>query len=137
MKSTGHPEPEATRGAREHVRLWTARFPSWGPRRTGTADTRAGAEGRTQGDDSRLWRRDVVPARPTPSSAQTRPDSPLQPIRSPARAVTSQGWFLKGEAAGSSRYTVRKVSPGASSHRCVPAASVQQMLAALRGLFLL
>ena len=41
-KAQGNQNREPPRGAREHVRLWTARFPSWGPRRTDTVETGTG-----------------------------------------------------------------------------------------------
>lgn len=115
MKSTGEPEP--TRGARKHVRLWTARFPSWGPRRTDTAETGTG-RGRPHSGRRRETLEAGCGTRPTPSATQTQQGSAVPPIRSPARATASQCWFLKGEAAVSARYAVRKVSPGATSLHC-------------------
>lgn len=117
MKSTGEPEPEPTRGAREHLRLWTAGSHPGGPEGQTLRTLGQGAEGHTQGEDPRLWRQDVVPAkRPTPSATQTQQGSAVPPIRSPARAAASQCWLLEEEAAGNTRYAVRKVSPGATSH---------------------
>ena len=70
---------------------------------------------KTRDSGGGMWCRQT---RPTPSATQTQQGSAVPPIRSPARATASQCWFLKGEAAGSTRYAVRKVSPGATSLHC-------------------
>ena len=70
---------------------------------------------KTPDSGGRMWCRRT---RPTPSATQKQQGSAVPPIRSPSRATASQCWFLKGEAAGSARYAVQKVSPGATSLYC-------------------
>ena len=65
MKSTGELQPEPTRGEREQVRLWTAGSHPGGPEGQTLWRRGQGAEDHTQGEDVRLWRRDVVPANET------------------------------------------------------------------------
>lgn len=74
-----------------------------------------GAEGHTQGEDSRLLEAGCGAGQET-YSQRHRQGSAVPPIRSPARAAASQCWLLEEEAAGNTRYAVRKVPPGATSH---------------------